>query len=86
MEKISTRIQVTLKGKSAQIADLIPKQLKTKAIEQALLLLAKDEKISQIFFEDSVRLKAVLDESNELNSKVIEKEKKSVIEQVEVAW
>lgn len=76
MEKISTRIQVTLKGKSAQIADLIPKQLKTKAIEQALLLLAKDEKISQIFFEDSVRLKAVLDESNELNSKVIEKEKK----------
>ncbi|CAG9471220.1 MULTISPECIES: hypothetical protein [Campylobacter] len=86
MEKISTRIQVTLKGKSAQIADLIPKQLKTKAIEQALLLLAKDEKISQIFFEDSVRLKAVLDESNELNSKVIEKEKKSVSEQVEVAW
>ena len=86
MEKISTRIQVTLKGKSAQIADLIPKQLKTKAIEQALLLLAKDEKISQIFFEDSVRLKAVFDESNELNSKVIEKEKKSVSEQVEVAW
>ncbi|EPR9469308.1 hypothetical protein ACU9ZQ_001086 [Campylobacter upsaliensis] len=86
MEKISTRIQVTLKGKSAQIADLIPKQLKTKAIEQALLLLAKDEKISQIFFEDSVRLKAVLDETNELNSKVIEKEKKSVSEQVEVAW
>lgn len=86
MEKISTRIQVTLKGKSAQIADLIPKQLKTKAIEQALLLLAKDEKISQIFFEDSVKLKAVLDESNELNSKVIEKEKKSVSEQVEVAW
>ncbi|ECP7515831.1 hypothetical protein FU075_01150 [Campylobacter jejuni] len=86
MEKISTRIQVTLKGKSAQIADLIPKQLKTKAIEQALLLLAKDEKISQIFFEDSVRLKAVLDESNELNFKVIEKEKKSVSEQVEVAW
>ncbi|EAI8053727.1 hypothetical protein U0P67_001743 [Campylobacter upsaliensis] len=86
MEKISTRIQVTLKGKSAQIADLIPKQLKTKAIEQALLLLAKDEKISQIFFEDSVRLKAMLDESNELNSKVIEKEKKSVSEQVEVAW
>lgn len=86
MEKISTRIQVTLKGKSAQIADLIPKQLKTKAIEQALLLLAKDEKISQIFFEDSVRLKAVLDESNELNSKAIEKEKKSVSEQVEVAW
>ncbi|WP_270969874.1 hypothetical protein [Campylobacter upsaliensis] len=86
MEKISTRIQVTLKGKSAQIANLIPKQLKTKAIEQALLLLAKDEKISQIFFEDSVRLKAVLDESNELNSKVIEKEKKSVSEQVEVAW
>ena len=49
-------------------------------------MLAKDEKISQIFFEDSVRLKAVLDESNELNSKVIEKEKKSVSEQVEVAW
>lgn len=86
MEKISTRIQVTLKGKSAQIADLIPKQLKTKAIEQALLLLAKDEKISQIFFEDSVKLKAVLDDNNETSSKAVKKEKESVSEQVETAW
>lgn len=86
MEKISTRIQVSLKGKSAQIADLIPKQLKTKAIEQALLLLAKDEKISQIFFEDSQKLKDLLDDSKEVVSGVIKKEKESNKEQVEVAW
>lgn len=86
MEKISTRIQVSLKGKSAQIADLIPKQLKTKAIEQALLLLAKDEKISQIFFEDSQKLKDLLDDSKEVLSGVIKKEKESNKEQVEVAW
>ena len=59
MEK-KTKLQVTITGKFADIYKLLSPRLKSKAIEHALWLLARDENLREVFFEDIEKLDAVL--------------------------
>lgn len=94
---MASRIQANISGQAEKLWKLIPKMSKSKAIEQALILLAKDKKIASIFFSDIEMVKAILKGDNDISTpkktpttsaKTQDKTpaKKNDDEQVEEAW
>jgi len=55
------RVQAyNVSGKAEKLWNLLPRQGKSKAIEQALILLAQDKKMASIFFDDVEMVEAIL--------------------------
>lgn len=55
------RIQVYgVNGKSEQLWNALPKRSRSKAIEQAIILLAQHEVMAPIFFDDMEKIEAIL--------------------------
>jgi len=60
---MASRIQANIvSGKAEKLWKLIPKMSKSKAIEQAIIVLAQDEKLAPIFFEDMSAVNEILNE------------------------
>ena len=95
---MGSRVQVTVNGRAEQLWNLLPRMSRSLAIEQALLLLAKDEKLSSVFFPDSDVIDAIFNktkkdsqpiESVKIAPKESKKEStksKNQTTQVETAW
>ena len=59
------RVQAyNVSGKAEKLWNLLPRQGKSKAIEQALILLAQDKKLASIFFDDIEQVEAILKDKN----------------------
>lgn len=54
------RVQVTIGGKAEKIWSLLSRMGKSKAIEQAIIILAQDKTLAPIFFEDMNKVEAIL--------------------------
>ena len=72
MKKV--KVQATITGMAADIYKLLPSMSKSKAITQAIILLAKDKNLREIFFDDLEELDAVLQGKKE-TKKVDDKQK-----------
>jgi len=94
------RVQTTISGKAEKLWELVSHS-KRKTIEQALISLAQDKKLADIFFDDMEAVEAVL-KGDEIfspkkpkatptpvksqNKPQVQKQKKDGNDQVETAW
>ncbi|WP_187648676.1 hypothetical protein [Nitrosophilus labii] len=67
MKKV--KVQATITGMAADIYKLLPSMSKSKAITQAIILLAKDKNLREIFFDDLEELDAVLQGKKTIETK-----------------
>ena len=72
------KTQINITGKAEDLWKLIPRSMKSKAIELGLISLAQDERYAHIFFEDMEEVEEILNrkETKKKEKKESNKEEK----------
>ncbi|GEM_PF-5889041 len=60
MDISSVKVQATVTGKAAELYKLVGKKSKSAAITAALLILARNKRLKEIFFTDTAAVDKIL--------------------------
>jgi len=70
------KTQINITGKAEDLWKLIPRSMKSKAIELGLISLAQDERYAHIFFEDMEEVEEILNRKEKKNKEKKESKNK----------